>query len=162
MSIDKLSILGKLFYNNTISFIVYFISSAISFLCIIYIFSMRNFHGILFYSIFIPVASLIFIATGFFLLKRTGGYLYLSTLSVFLLLALVIVFCILNGGGDAYGIYMFANPVYGEPINNLIYHLFGYSDNLSKFPFSCFTSALIPSLLMYGGLVLRLFVNKSV
>ena len=162
MSVDNMSILGKLFYNNTISFIVYLISSAISFLCIIFIFSMRDFPGILFYGIFIPVVSLIFIATGFSLLKHTGSYLYLSTLSVFLLLALVIVFCILNGGGDAYGIYMFANPIYGEPINNLIYHLFGFSDNLSRFPFSCFMSALIPSLLMYGGLELRLFVNKSV
>ena len=105
----------------------------------------------------IPIVfiSLVYIVCGYIFLKTVERQSYLSVISVFLILAIVIFLCRSTGSVEMLMIYMMCNIVYANFLIN-------------NFPFihiSVVTvlliSAIFPSIFMWFGLLIKVYLEKQ-
>jgi len=100
----------------------------------------------------IIVVSVLYIICGLIFLRTVHRRACLSVSSVFIALFLLCFFCVISGVVEAGLAYLFSNMIYAD----WLFKRLGYSDVGS------FVSTIIPSLLMYIGLLLKMWCVKMV
>jgi len=132
-------------FNNIIAMAVHTVIAIITTLIMVWINSpgsgISNCIPVILIIMFV-VFSLVYVACGFFFLKPVNNAIF-SVLSVFVVLILIVIYCILKYGIEIESFlpYMYCN-IYASFV--LKFHILGIC-----------ISTIIPSILMYLGIILK-------